>query len=315
MEKTSLFVMCGLQCSGKSTKALELAETFDATVLSSDKIREQYPSAKNDTVFRLLYERMNDLLGKGINVVVDATNTTIKSRKQIFENLKVECDKICIIMNTPYKDCIKRLKKRNKSDYPHKFDADVIKRYYYSFEIPFYEEGWDGIFIENHTRYKDSVKFSSKLLKKAEKFDQKNKHHTQNLGDHMDSVGLKLSNHFGSDGEYINLVSAGYYHDVGKLFTQTFKDGDPNAHYYNHANVGAYELLCSVGSYNVFSNEFGDIIFEYDTDATLEWLFYINYHMHMFNITTKKAENKWRGIFGDLKFCYLRAFNEFDKAR
>ena len=179
MGKTSLFVMCGLQCSGKSTKALQLAETFEATVLSSDKIREQYPSAKNDTVFRLLYERMNDLLGKGINVVVDATNTTIKSRKQIFENLKVECDKICIIMNTPYKDCIKRLKKRNKSDYPHKFDADVIKRYYYSFEIPFYEEGWDGIFIENHIRYTDSAKFSSKLLKKAVKFDQINKHHTQ----------------------------------------------------------------------------------------------------------------------------------------
>ena len=315
MEGASLFVMCGLQCSGKSTKALQIADLFNAKILSSDKIREQYPSARNDTVFRLLYEKMNDLLGEGTNVVVDATNTTIKSRKQIFENLKVKCVKMCIIMNTPYKNCLKRLKKRNKTDYPHKFGPEVIERYYHSFEIPFYEEGWDGIFITNHPKYKDSKKFTSKLLKKAEKFDQKNKHHTQNLGDHMDSVGLRLENYFGNNENYTNIIQAGYYHDIGKMFTQTFKDGDPNAHYYHHANVGAYELLCNAGSYDIYVNESKELVFEYNTDAMIEWLFYINYHMQMFDVKTEKSEKKWREIFGELKFCYLRTFNECDKAR
>ena len=135
--KPMLIVMVGLQCSGKSTKAKHIASGIQATILSSDKIREEYKNANNDTVFRLLYERMNDLLEKGIDVIIDATNITIKARKQIFQNLKVDCDKCCHIMNTPYEECLKRLKARNKTDYPHKFDADVIKRYYYSFEIPF----------------------------------------------------------------------------------------------------------------------------------------------------------------------------------
>ena len=149
MNKPMLIVLCGLQCSGKSTKAKEFAEEYNATVLSSDKLREEYKNAKNDTIFRILYEKMNDLLAKGIDVVIDATNITIKARKQIFQNLKVDCEKYCHIMNTPYEVCLERLKERNKTDYPHKFDADVIKKYYYSFEIPFEEEGWDYILFEN----------------------------------------------------------------------------------------------------------------------------------------------------------------------
>ena len=308
--KPMLVVMCGLQCSGKSTKAKVFAESLRGVVLSSDKLREEYKNAKNDTIFRILYEKMNDLLEKGIDVIIDATNITIKARKQIFQNLKVDCDKCCHIMNTPYEECLKRLKARNKTDYPHKFDADVIKRYYYSFEIPFYEEGWDGISVENEPDDEDGFNFASNLLKLAENFNQQNKHHTQNLGDHMESVSLRLDDLT----DNTNLVTAGAYHDVGKLFTQTFRDGDPNAHYYNHANVGTYELLCKSGCYDIeHKNDIS--ITRYNIKNTLEWLFYINYHMHLFNVQTEKSEKKWRAIFGDEKFNNLRLFNECDKAR
>lgn len=308
--KPILIVMVGLQCSGKSTKAKHIASGIQATILSSDKIREEYKNANNDTVFRLLYERMNDLLEKGIDVIIDATNITIKARKQIFQNLKVDCDKYCHIMNTPYEECLKRLKARNKTDYPHKFDADVIKRYYYSFEIPFYEEGWDNISIENQPLNKKSCLYASKLLTKADGFNQQNKHHTQDLGLHMQTVGSRLEDKT----KDLNVITAGYYHDVGKLFTQTFRDGDPNAHYYNHANVGTYELLCKSGCYDIeHKNDIS--ITRYNIKNTLEWLFYINYHMHLFNVQTEKSEKKWRGIFGDEKFNNLRLFNECDKAR
>lgn len=300
-----LFVMCGLQCSGKSTKAKELTKEHNATVLSSDSIREEYPTAKNDTVFRILYERMNKILKDGGNVVVDATNTTIKARSQIFQNLKVDCEKICHIMNVPYEMCIERLGKRNESDYPHKFGEDVIKRYYYNFEIPFYEEGWDSIEVENKPTMKECAEFCSNMQWFAKGFNQDNKHHTQPLGEHMNTVGLLLK---GTDK---NLEFAGYYHDIGKLFTLTYKEGDPNAHYYNHANVGAYKMLCNAGCYFVFKENFG----VYDTVNTLKWLFYINYHMHLYNVTTEKSEKKWRAIFGDEKFDNLRLFNEADKKR
>ena len=308
--KPMLIVLCGLQCSGKSTKAKEIAENLRGVVLSSDKLREEYKNAKNDTIFRILYEKMNDLLAKGIDVIIDATNTTIKARKQIFQNLKVDCFTHCHIMNTPYEVCLERLKERNKTDYPHKFDADVIKRYYYSFEIPFYEEGWDGIQVENQPLGKKSRFYASNLLTQADGFNQQNKHHTQDLGLHMQTVGSRLEDKT----QNLNVITAGYYHDVGKLFTQTFRDGDPNAHYYSHANVGTYELLCKSGCYDIeHKNDIS--ITRYNIEETLEWLFYINYHMHLFNVQTEKSEKKWRGIFGDEKFNNLRLFNECDKAR
>lgn len=303
---TKLIVMCGLQCSGKSTQAEKLSLEHNAIILSSDKLRLDFPKAENDFIFRRLYSQMNMALQQGINVIIDATNTTIKMRKQIFQNLKVDCEKICHIMNTPYKVCVERLAKRNASDYPHKFGEDVIKRYYYNFEIPFYEEGWDSIEVENKPTMKQSVEFCCDLLEQAETFNQNNKHHTQLLGEHMHTVGLLLK----EKEVNTNLEFAGYYHDVGKLFTQTYKEGDPNAHYYNHANVGTYQMLCNAGCYDICNG------FEvYDTRETLEWLFYINYHMHLFNVTTKKSEKKWRAIFGDEKFDNLRLFNEADKKR
>lgn len=307
-----LIVMCGLQCSGKSTKAKELANEHNATVLSSDKIREEYPTANNETVFRLLYEQMNKLLKSGVNVIVDATNTTIKARKQIFQNLRVKCNKICHIMNTPYEVCIERLAKRNSSDYSHKFGEDVIKRYYYAFEIPFYEEGWDIIEVENKPTIKECADFCSNVIGLAKGFNQDNKHHTQLLNEHMNTVALLLI----EQGADKNLGFAAYYHDIGKLFTQTYKESDPNAHYYNHANVGAYKMLCNAGCYFIASDRTKDERFEaYDTLSSLEWLFYINYHMHLFNVKTEKAEKKWRTIFGDKKYNNLVLFNEADKKR
>ena len=50
-------------------------------------------------------------------------------------------------------------------------------------------------------------------------------------------------------------------------------------------------------------------------EETLDWLFYINYHMHMFNLTTDKSRKKWQNIFGQEKFRALEIFNEADKKR
>ena len=63
------------------------------------------------------------------------------------------------------------------------------------------------------------------------------------------------------------------------MTTQSFKEDDPNAHYYNHENVGAYDVLC-----NSYMENYKDIVF------------LINYHMLPFSWNTEKAQNKWLKI-------------------
>ena len=297
-----LIVMCGLQCSGKSTKAEKLAKKYNAKILSSDGYRQIYPDATNDKIFHLLYTDMNRHLHSKQNVVFDATNITIKSRTQIFQNLKEECEKICWIMNTPIEKCYKRLEKRNNSEYPHKFGKEVIEKYYKSFQIPLKNEGWDKIEIENKPKYETSLAYDSMILRECEGFNQYNKHHTQELGEHLRTVYGYLD--LRTDDVLLN--RAGLFHDIGKLFTQTYKPNDENAHYYNHENVGTYELLTHTG---IFDNE------KYNKDKTLQWLAYINYHMILHNVGSEKSINKWKKIFGDELYKKLKLHCEADKQR
>lgn len=310
-----LIVLCGIQCSGKSTYTEQFKNNDDYVIVSSDGLRKQYPNDDNEHIFRKVYQQMNEALHNCKNVILDATNITIKARKQIFANLKESCYKECVIFNTPIEICRKRLVERNNREDSHKVPEDVLEKYYHSFQIPFYEEGWDKIGVFAKLDDKSSFEYTSELLRKAQTFNQNNKHHTQLLGQHMETVGNYLYEHLVEKCEendvnsdlFRIVVDAGFYHDVGKLFTQTYKENDPNAHYYDHANVGAYELLCKSGCYDVIG---GKNI--YNTDLTLEWLFYINYHMILHNVETEKAKAKWVKTFGTIKYQMLRMFMEAD---
>ncbi|WP_300924555.1 AAA family ATPase [uncultured Clostridium sp.] len=312
-KKPQLIVMCGLQSSGKSYQAkvlkleLEKGDNKQKTViLSSDEIRKENPGLANDKIFSKLYSDMNYWLRHGDNVIIDATNITIKSRKHIFTSLQVDCYKICYIMNTLVATCIERVKERNKDSNEHFVPLEVIDKYHKSFEIPFYEEGWDEIKLHNIPEANKTESMMNMLLCMADGFDQCNKHHTQDLLQHM----------LNTESAYADLITkcdvrhivriAAKYHDVGKLFTQTFGE-DGQAHYYNHANIGAYYLMCIIAMYyGIYS------AVEYDPESTLEFLFYINYHMHMYNLKTEKSVNKWKNIFGEFKFNQLKLLNECD---
>lgn len=309
--KPNLIVMVGLQGSGKSYKSSEIKRELeeqysdmDTVILSSDRIRFEHPEIANDNskVFNKLYADMNYFLRNNCNVIIDSTAITIKSRKQIFMNLHEDCHKIAHIMNTPFNLCQLRLFNRNQEGYcDHYVPQDILTRYYQSFEIPFYGEGFDEIVLENEISNKDSDNNLKFYLERSAGFDQHNKHHTQDLGSHMENVGRtleKLSNNQ-------MLIKAGYFHDIGKLDTQT-KGEDGNCHYYNHENVGAYNLMCSTAIY---------IDREYELRDTLKWLFYINYHMRLHQVTTDKAIKKWKSIFGEELYNDLRLFEKADKMR
>ena len=80
--------------------------------------------------------------------IIDATSINRKSRRLIFSNLKVDCNKICYVIDTPLEKCIERLHKRNASSYPHKIDESVLHKYHQSFQRPTKDEGFDEIIIE-----------------------------------------------------------------------------------------------------------------------------------------------------------------------
>ena len=318
--KPNLIVFIGLQASGKSTKAKELQKEYEekypnqkTVILSSDQIRLEHPEIADDNskVFNKLYADMNYWLRHGDNIIIDSTNTTIKMRRQIFLNLKEDCYKICYIMNTLYEECKFRLSKRNAEENSHKVPLEALEMYYHSFEIPFFYEGFDEIKLDKQITLEESNIFLQNISMQAKGFNQQNKHHTQDLGEHMNFVGNTLVNLTNNR----LLIQAGYLHDIGKLFTQT-KGEDGNCHYYKHENVGAYKLMCSCGFYRIYwSDVSNEAVAEYRLEDTLKWLFYINYHMRLHNVTTEKSIKKWKSIFGEELYNDLRLFEKADKMR
>lgn len=310
VDKPVLIVMCGLQGSGKSTQALVFEKDLQGNIISSDDIRqellklynkEDIDEISNEEVFRNVYLRLNESLDVNRVTIFDATNTTVKVRRQLFSNIKKDCYKICYIMNTTYHNCLVNLNIRNNNS-NYKVPEEILEKYYYSFQIPFYNEGWDNIILHNIIEEEDSLKTKDVLLRAAEGFDQRNKHHTQDLGQHMKFVGDILSKRTTNK----VLIEAGYYHDIGKLFTQTIGN-DNQCHYYNHDSVGAYNLMCSTAYYNLLG--------EYDLNIFLKWLFYINYHMTLYQLKTEKSVKKWKLLFGEDLYNDLLLLQEVDKLR
>lgn len=98
--KPKLFIMCGLSGSGKSSIAKDLAVKYHAEIVSSDAIREELfgscqNQSDNEKVFNIFNKRIRESLNKNKNVIADATNITIKSRRAIVEYVrKLDVEKI-----------------------------------------------------------------------------------------------------------------------------------------------------------------------------------------------------------------------------
>ena len=83
-----------------------------------------------------------------------------------------------------------------------------------------------------------------------------------------------------------SVLVATKYHDMGKLYTQTFDERMVWHNYYGHENIGAYMMLVYevANQHSLFVNHnIGDIAF------------YINYHMLPFQWkpNNTKTKTKW----------------------
>ena len=305
MSRPELIVMCGLSASGKSSIAKELAVKHDAYIVSSDAIREEIcrdvaDQSKNEEVFKIFHKRIREYLNKEQNVIADATNITMKSRRAIIENVrKLDVEKICYIIPKKFKDCI-----RDNRNRKHPVPEEVIAAQRSKFQIPFKEEGWEEIIIYDMD-YTYADKFTPEAMSFSMiGFDQKNPHHNMYLDQHCDFV---YNMFFGGQHPY-NIYKNGFLmgaslHDIGKLYTQSI-DENSIAHYLRHENIGSYFVLTSLYLWKNFTD-----------DDLLDCCFLINYHMMPFSWENEKTKNRWRERFGEYKYETLMRFHECDKTR
>lgn len=118
-----IIIICGLPGVGKSTLAKHLAPVFDATTLSSDKIRKElfpnptYLPSELKTVYDVMTIIAKYLNDAGINCILDATFNREDSRMEIREKLKLADNQLHIIeCSCPEEVAISRLGSR-RNDY------------------------------------------------------------------------------------------------------------------------------------------------------------------------------------------------------
>lgn len=305
--------MVGLPASGKSTYAQALSEQYNATICSSDHIREELFNDVNDQshnadVFKELYRRIKNYLQNGQSVIMDSTNISYKRRMALLQELKnIPCEKICVLMATPYQECLK-----NNANRERVVPEEVIERMYKNFNIPFFYEGWNQIMVEyGKEEYHGYYGYPTSLMELTMSFDQNNKHHTLSLGEHLRNTAHNLPcyHNEGFDIYEYALIIAAILHDGGKIFTKDFHNGkgEPteDAHYFNHNNVGAYDSL--------FYND--KMI---GTNDSWIWLYIsvlIMWHMQPYfweRDNNEKLHNKYRKLWGEDLYSDIIKLHEAD---
>ena len=139
-------MMVGLPASGKSTYIDNNLKGY--TVFSSDEYRGRMfktldtTKEQNAKIFEAMHKDIIESLRNKENVIYDACNISSKRRKNYLESIKKylkDYKKICTIIATPFKTCVKNNNERNK----YKTDAffvpnKAITKMWKNFYIPYY---------------------------------------------------------------------------------------------------------------------------------------------------------------------------------
>lgn len=303
MNKPKIIMFVGLPASGKSTYAKKYTTIHTNTIwLSSDNIRKElYGDEKiqdnPDKVFSLMRIRTKEALMQGVDVVWDSTNISYKRRMAFLNELKnIPCEKICVLMATPYEECLKRNAERER-----KVPEYVIKNMYFSFNIPCWYEGWDDIRIEYADGAKGSYGSIVDWVESVNDYDQHNSHHTLTLGQHCTKTFMHV---YGTLNRFWEITSAALIHDCGKPKTATFTDSKGmstnKCHYYHHQYTGAYDSL--------FFSDIGRPLY---VAALIMW------HMQPYfweRDNNEKLHAKYRNLWGELLYEDIMKIHEADKA-
>lgn len=305
----SLNIMIGIPGSGKTTLANKIKK--DNTIyLSSDEIRvELYGKEvqnKNAEVFDLMQRRAIESLKKGLDVIYDATNLSLKKRKNIINRAKKYGKVRAYLCCPPISVILERNIIRQERNIPW----EKLLLMLHSIECPMYYEGFDEIFLYNPFPNETKQEIQ-RLYKYAENFEQGNPFHQETLGEHLSLTGEKMANilSYNDTNSYIDgiLLFVASFHDIGKLYTRNYNDKKGYYTYYNHQNVSCY-LACS--SIAVFNGRLCDK----NGCASLEDDDYLSIMLiqHHMDSIRGVSDDKIRSLLGDKAFLYLRLVNIAD---
>lgn len=307
--RPKFYMLVGLPGSGKSTIATELG----GEIFSSDKLREELYGNENvqehnSELFKELHARIKKALKDGKDCIYDATNIKSKRREQFLTEIKsIDCDKICIMVASDINVCLARNKLRDRI-----VPYEVIKRMYFSIDIPQYREGWDKIIIkralDNNNEY-DIFKFIDYLST----INHDNPHHLLTIGGHIQAATKYIIDNYkltfaGDIHRLERLITAAMYHDIGKKITKTFVNSKGEttdiAHYYNHENVSAYMYLLYETEENI-NNNLDKVLYVAD-------LIGLHMKMHCIGADKSKVYEKIKKEVGQVEFEDLCILNEAD---
>lgn len=306
-EIPTLYMTVGLVASGKTTFAYDLANNINVDedgrkthVFDSDALREEMfgdatHQGDNGKLFAELHRRVKQCLKNGDNAVYCATNINSKRRIAFLNELtNIPCNKVCYIMATPYDQCLVNNESRERQ-----VTEEIIERMYKSWNTPAMFEGWDDIRIHYWNDMKRNVN-AVYIINYLRSYNQDNPHHTRTLGHHMIRAYEFISR---NPRNASDLCYAASLHDIGKVFCRVFDD-DGIAHYHNHENVGAYDVL------------FFDFCNDQSDEMTLNVSVLINLHMKMYGFNKSKRPyklyNKYRKLWGAELYDKLVKLHEAD---
>jgi predicted kinase len=338
----NLHIFVGLPGSGKSTKAKEMVKQNGNTILlSTDAIRAELgdvnDQSKNNEVYEIYYKRAEEALKEGKDVILDATNTTVKSRRVAVERLRKYVTRIVAhYFNVDYEVCLYRNNTRDRV-----VPYDVIKRMYKALQIPTWSEGFDNIvfhsdegiefdddllngicgmnlrgmedYISMPQTYEEIMggnPFWGNILQEIWELPQDNSFHSFSVSRHTYYVWKYIRENY--DGEdKIAMLWAALFHDAGKGFCKNFKkyeDGSVAryANFVGHENVSAQMAAIVLSQY-------------YDTEFVLKVIEIIQYHMRLMQIggdgsihSLDKSYRKLNKFLGDSLTEKLEFFYEAD---
>ena len=311
-------MMIGIQGSGKST----YVQKNPGYCFSADEYRKNFPDEDNEKIFTRLYKDLDKTVGDiYLNnipyrpIYLDNTNMTIKERKETFRRIErwkksfvgLIFKVTAIVMATPFDLCLERVKEREKAT-GKVIPEEVVYKYRARFNIPIYEEGFseikiiNGITLEEITEVKCNDNKYATMMYRMINFDQENPHHKYTLGVHMAVCqGLVLK----GEKKFHNrkcMYVASIVHDWGKYYTKSYNANGIGI-YYNHGEVGTYELLADL---SLIPQK------DFTMNEILRVLAYVNYHMRPFDWNTKKALEKAYETYGGPLTEDLIEFNKID---
>lgn len=188
-------------------------------------------------VFDIMQKRAVSSLDFGSDVIYDSTAMTRKDRAGIIsvcpKFAKIECH----IIWTPIETCIERDATRKRT-----VGKEVIDRMLKRFQFPYYDEGFENIWIHCSVENFDKEEYMDNIIKAMKKIPHDNPHHTLDIFEHCCAAARYVAE---KDG-YGPLWLAAAFHDVSKPRVKAFVDSKNNpcehAHYYQHQCLSAWEF-------------------------------------------------------------------------